>query len=237
MSFTYEWPRPAVTTDAAIFGLDPAGGRLQVLLVERAQEPGQGSWALPGGYLNASGPQADPTLEACARRELREETGLEPEYLEQLYTFGDAGRDPRGRVVTVVYWGLVRPGQVRGADDARQAAWFDVERPPDLAFDHTRVLALALRRLRSKLRWQPVGVWLLPEQFTLGELRRVYEAILGHAVHAGSFRRKIAQQVAREVLVGLDELRQPPAGRPAQLYRYDPVAYGRLREEGLDFEA
>lgn len=239
-TYTYQWPKADVTTDAVIFGLDLDAGKLKLLLIERGREgePFYGCWALPGGFLNPEGPKADKTLDECVLRELREETGLRLAFLEQLYTFGDLGRDPRGRVVTVAYWGIVRPQavEVAPADDAKNLQWFDVDALPGLAFDHAKIIEVAIQRLRSKLRWQPVGVWLLPEQFTLPELQRVYEIILGRQLNSGAFTRKIAHHIKRGVLVPTGQKRKPVAGRPAALYRYDPNAYELLVKQGLDFE-
>lgn len=239
-NYTYEYPKADVTTDAVVFGLDLDAGKLKLLLIERGREgePFFGCWALPGGFLNPEGPTADKSLDECVLRELREETGLRLAFMEQLCTFGDLGRDPRGRVVTVAYWGIVRPQavEVAAADDAKNLQWFDVDALPSLAFDHAQIVAVALQRLRSKLRWQPVGVWLLEEQFTLPELQRVYEVILGRPLHKASFKRKTAHHIERGVLVPTGGKRKPVAGRPATLYRYDPVAYEHLRRQGLDFE-
>lgn len=235
-AFVYAFPKADNTTDAVVFGLDLEGRRLLVRLIKRGTptEPYFDHWALPGGFLNM-----DEPLEECARRELREETGIELAYMEQLYTFGKPDRDPRGRVIAVAYWGIVRPDQVEeigGLDDASDSRWFDVADLPTLAFDHGDIIAHALQRLRGKLRWQPVGIWLLPEEFTLAELRGVYEIILGRPVDPGSFRRKIKPHQARGVLVDLQRARKASVGRPAALYRFDEAAYNQLTQDGLEFE-
>ena len=233
MAYTYDFPKADLTTDAVVFGLDLDAGRLQVLLVERGVEPFRGAWALPGGFI-----RQDEDLEACVRRELHEETGVEVAWLEQLYTFGAVARDPRGRVVTVAYWGIVRPDQVRlrAATDAAAAAFHDAEVLPPLAFDHADIVASALQRLRGKLRWQPVGLWLLDEVFTLVELERVYAILLGQPMDRGNFRKKIRPQVEAGVLVPTGQQRKPPAGRPAALYRFDEAAWQRREAEGAAFE-
>lgn len=157
MSYTYEHPRPSLTVDAVVFGYDDA--LLRILLVQRGTPPFEGSWALPGGFV-----RMDETLEEAARRELREETAVTRLYLEQLYTFGDPGRDPRGRVVSVAYYGLVKLAdhRVRASTDASHAAWFDVDDLPTLAFDHARIVETALERLRAQVRYRPIGFELLP---------------------------------------------------------------------------
>jgi 8-oxo-dGTP diphosphatase len=227
-------PTPvSVATDAVIFGLDLEASALKLLLIERGIEPFRGRWALPGGFL-----QGDEDLDACVRRELVEETGIEVAWLEQLYTFGAAHRDPRGRVVSVAYWGIVRPEQVQlvARTDARRAHFHDLAAHPALAFDHEQIVQVALKRLRSKLHWQPVGVWLLPLTFTLVELERVYEILSGEPVDRGNFRKKIRPYVDRGVIAATGEERKGPAGRPAALYRFDRGVWEHMVAAGEDFE-
>lgn len=235
MTYTYEYPKADVTVDIVVFGLNLQQARLrglrrlQVLLIRRGREPYKGSWALPGGFIDMG-----ERLGESAARELKEETGIELSYMEQLYTFGNPGRDPRGRVVAVAHMGLVRPEMVtvQGGDDAAEARWFAVDDVGalTLAFDHAEILDMALRRLRGKLRWQPVGVELLPEQFTLGDLQAVYEVILGRTIDKRNFRRKVLSFGA-----GDDKVLKPVADMTHH-YRFDREAYDRLRREGLDFE-
>lgn len=228
MTHTYKYPKADNTVDIVVFGLDD---NLKVLLIERGREgePFFGHWALPGGFVNM-----DEDLTDAAYRELREETGIRPSYLEQLYTFGTPGRDPRGRVISTAYLGLVKPEdvQVVAADDARDARWWSVDALPPLAFDHAAILDMAVRRLRGKLRWQPVGVELLPSEFTLTELRKVYEIILARKVDDRNFRHKVLSFGVLQETGGV----RKAAHRPATLYRFDPDAYARLRHTGLDFE-
>src|SRR5512139_1017674 len=168
-----DYLKPSVTVDVVIITL--RGEELQVLLVKRDVSPYKGKWAIPGGFV-----QLDESLEAAARRELREETGLTDVYLEQLYTFGDPGRDPRGRVISVAYIALVpTPVAVEAGSDAREARWWPLSKLPALAFDHDRILQYALIRLRYKIEYSAAGFRLLPERFTLSELQRAYEIILG----------------------------------------------------------
>ncbi len=228
MAYTYEYPRPAVTVDTVVFGA--TGGALQVLLIQRAGEPFVGSWAIPGGFVDP-----DEDLDDAARRELAEETGVAISFLEQLYTFGTPGRDPRGHVITVAYVALVRPEQVhvRAASDARAAGWFQIDALPPLAFDHDRILDVALRRVRAKVQYQPIGFELLPEDFTLGQLQEVYETVLGRAVDKRNFRRKIKQMGVLEA-TGRRQTGVPH--RAPELFRFDRARYLRLLEDGLEFE-
>lgn len=140
--YTYKYPRPALTADCVIFGITPDGCR-RLLLIQRGNEPFAGMWAFPGGFLNM-----DETLEQCARRELKEETGLDtPSRFEELKSFSTVDRDPRGRTITVAFLAEVPLTQVQGGDDARQAQWFSLDQIPPLAFDHAEILRIALQRL------------------------------------------------------------------------------------------
>jgi 8-oxo-dGTP diphosphatase len=144
--YVYEWPRPMVTADAAVF--DVSGDKVKLLLINRLKDPFKGKWALPGGFVDI-----DEELQDAAARELEEETGLGGVQLEQVYTFGTCGRDPRGRVISVTFMGLVTEGntKVQGGDDAAKAQWFDIERlPEDLAFDHGEVIEFCIRKFKEK---------------------------------------------------------------------------------------
>lgn len=227
MSYTYEHPRPSLTVDAVVFGYDDA--LLRILLVQRGTPPFEGSWALPGGFV-----RMDETLEEAARRELREETAVTRLYLEQLYTFGDPGRDPRGRVVSVAYYGLVKLAdhRVRASTDASHAAWFDVDDLPTLAFDHARIVETALERLRAQVRYRPIGFELLPEKFPLRKLQDLYEVVLGEALDKRNFRKKV---LSMGLLEELDEVEQDVAHRAARLYRFDEKTYRKLARQGFEF--
>lgn len=228
MSFTYEYPRPALAVDCVVFGLAQDG--LAVLLVERALPPFDGSWALPGGFV-----RLDETLDDAARRELVEESGIELAHLEQLYTFGDLGRDPRERVVSVAYFALVK--QVdhapRASTDARRAAWFPARAAPPLAFDHAKILDVGMARLRSKVRYRPLGFDLLPERFTLTQLQRLYEVILGRALDKRNFRKKV---LGLGLVVPTAEHQSGVRHRAAQLFRFDRTEYERLEARGIDLD-
>ncbi|MES2922872.1 MAG: NUDIX domain-containing protein [Verrucomicrobiota bacterium] len=228
MPFTYQYRRAALTVDCVVFGFDE--GALKVLLIRRGIEPYQNRWALPGGFV-----RPDETLDAAALRELQEETGLSEIYLEQLYTFGGIDRDPRERVISVAYFALVRRADhlPAAATDAAEAAWFEVEKVPSLAFDHAEILRLALERLRGKIRWQPVGFELLPRKFTLTQFQALYEAILGRELDKRNFRKKL---LALDLLVPLEEFSTAASRRPAQLFRFDHRKYQALTRKGFIFD-
>ncbi len=204
--------RPSVTVDLVIFTI--AENNLRVLLIRRKQGPFRSRWALPGGFV-----EMGESLEEAAARELSEEVGVENVYLEQLYTFGDPKRDPRGRVISVAYFALVDAERQRivAASDAADAAWKTVFDPPPLAFDHGKILDYAVRRLRQKLEWTTVGYELLPKRFTLSQLQRVYEIILQRPIDKRNFRKKV---IAEGQLRELDETRTDGAHRPAKLYSF-----------------
>lgn len=228
MPNTYEYPHPAVTVDGVVFGYDEAD--LKVLLIQREQPPYRGKWALPGGFVGI-----DESLEAAARRELEEETGITRLYLEQLYTFGEPKRDPRERVISVAYYALVKltDHAVRAASDALNVAWFPVADLPQLAFDHEGIMEAALKRLKGKIRYEPVGFELLPEKFPLSEFQRLYETILEQPLDKRNFRKKI---LSMGLLADTDEIQQDVAHRAARLYRFDENAYRRLKKAGFNFE-
>jgi 8-oxo-dGTP diphosphatase len=227
MSHTYEYPRPALTVDCAVFGLDDTD--LKVLLIQRQLEPFQHKWALPGGFVHM-----DESVDAAARRELSEETGITKVFLEQLFTFGDVDRDPRGRVVTVAYYALAKLSdhRIRAATDAENVAWYPFNKLPKLAFDHRRIFDLALERLRAKVRYAPVGFELLPPRFTLFQLQRLYEIILEKKLDKRNFRKKM---LGMDLLAATDEVEQGVAHRAARLYRFDKRKYRQLTKQGFNF--
>lgn len=229
MKFSYEFERPGLTVDCVIFGLDLEAETLKVMLVERDLEPFSGMWAIPGGFVHSG-----ETLEAAASRELREETGISDVFLEQLYTFGDPGRDPRGWIVSVAYYALVSPEKhsLHAATDARQARWFPVDSLPQLAFDHAGILGTALERVRGKLTYAPIGFELLPRKFTIKQLQRLYEIVLGTTLDNRNFRKKI---FGLDVLRELQEMQKGVPHRAARLYEFDERKYRQLVKRGLSF--
>ncbi|MGE5186675.1 MAG: NUDIX hydrolase [Acidobacteriota bacterium] len=227
MSFSYEYPRAALTVDCVVFGLDERD--LKVLLIQRKLPPFQHAWALPGGFVHV-----DETLDEAAQRELREEAGVTDVYLEQLYTFGALDRDPRERVVTVAYYALAKLGdhRIRAATDAMGVGWFALDDLPKLAFDHIEIVTRAHERLRGKVRYAPIGFELLPQRFSLTQLQRLYEIILGAELDKRNFRKKI---LAMDLLVETDEVEQGVRHRAARLYRFDRRKYDRLTKQGFEF--
>ena len=228
-----DFPRPAVTVDIVVFTLVDAD--LKVLLVRRNEHPYKGSWALPGGFVRVkNGPAgAKPSeetqgedLDEAARRELAEETGLRPAgvYLEQLGAFGKAGRDPRMRVISVAYCALVRPALVplvQAGGDASHTEWHSVSTPDSLhlAFDHEDILAAALARVRERIDQSAMAFELVPDTFSIAELRSVYEAVKGTPQDPGNFRKRFFRMVADGIVkqvVG----KRVTASKPAKVYRF-----------------
>ncbi len=220
-------PDLRVTVDVVIFTIREA--RLQVLLVRRAIPPYRRRWAIPGGFVREG-----ESLDEAARRELREETGVADVYLEQLYSFGDPGRDPRGRIVTIAYFALIAADRapLRAGTDAAEAAWFPMDGLPPLAFDHRPILDYALVRLRNKLEYTTVGFQLLPREFTLTDLQRVYEAILSKELDKRNFRRKIA---LLRILEPTGRVRRDGIQRPARMYSFVARRFEKLKDKGILF--
>jgi 8-oxo-dGTP diphosphatase len=192
---------------------------LRVLLAPDAQE----SWTLPGVPVNP-----DESLEDAAARALCGQVDRRQAYLEQLYTYGDPGRAPGARLVSVVYFALV-PAGVRGSGSPGPVHWYPVDRLPPLTCDHGEIVAYALRRLRYKLEYSAVGFQLLPEEFTLSEIQHTYELVLGESLDKRNFRRRILQagviEETQHVRTG--------EGRPARLYRYRPDAVAEVKARRL----
>lgn len=210
-TFCYAYPHPAVTTDVVLFSVREQ--QLMLLLIKRRDAPFAGCWALPGGFLDIG-----EDLEACAARELAEETGLRGIYLEQLYTFGRPDRDPRERVISVTYYALVPSDNLapRAASDAAATGWYVIDRLPELAFDHADIIALAHRRLVSKLDYSSIAFQFLPATFTLGEVQRVYEILLNAPLDKRNFRKRV---LAAGLIEETGRLRRSGGHRPAREYR------------------
>jgi 8-oxo-dGTP diphosphatase len=215
-----------IAVDVVIFTIQESV--LKVLLIRRGIPPFQGKMAIPGGFVLEK-----ESLDAAAMRELLEETGVEQVYLEQLYTFGEPRRDPRGRVISVAYYALMAAEKtmLAAGSDAAEARWWPVEKLPELAFDHRRILDYALERLRNKLEYTTVGFQLLPPKFTLTELQAVYEAILGKSLDKRNFRKKMEML---RILQPLAETRST-GRKPARLYRFSAARFERLKDKGILF--
>jgi ADP-ribose pyrophosphatase len=225
--YTYDYPHPAVTTDCVIFGYDVKEG-LSVLLVERGLDPYKGRWAFPGGFM-----RIDEDAETGARRELKEETGLETAYIEQFGCFTDVKRDPRERVITIAYFALVRKSDVKGGDDAAAARWFPISEVPALAFDHDRILRVALGKLKEKIHFEPVGFELLPEVFTMPQLQDLYQAILDVTFDRRNFASKMLK------LGILDEVGERPKNAGPRIpvkYSFNKENYETMKSKGFRLE-
>ena len=224
--YTYPFPRPSVTTDCVIFGYD--GKDLKLLLVERGIPPFKGMWALPGGYL-----QMDEDAIDGAKRELFEETGLRDAYIEQFRTFSAVDRDPRGRVITIAHLALVRISEVNGGDDAAKAQWFPLKDVPQLAFDHDMILREAMKALRQKIHFEPVGFELLPAVFTMPQLQHLYESILDVRFD----RRNFASKMLHLGILEDTGSREPGApSRVPATYRFNKDRYDALKSKGFRLE-
>lgn len=217
-----------LAVDTVLFGYEPGEG-LGVLLIKRKGAPFKGRWALPGGFV-----RKNELPEDAARRELMEETGVNPGYLEQLYTFGAPKRDPRGRVVSVAHYGTVKRKAfaVSPGDDAKEAAWFLLDGLPSMAFDHAEIIEKAKEKLREKLASEPLAFELLDDKFPFSDLQRLYETVRNESLDRRNFKKKFMS------LGLLDELREKSTGkgRPGSLFRFSAARYRALKKKGISFE-
>ena len=217
-----------VSVDCIVFGYD--GHDLNVLLIERGKEPFKGQMAIPGDLVNI-----DESLDDATQRVLKDLTGVEDVYLEELGALGAINRHPLGRVITVAYYALIympdrNPHPSSWATDAK---WVSLKDAQDLAFDHDKIVTASIQALRSSIRNRPIGANLLPEEFTLGQYQAVFESILGIELDKANFRKKI---LATNLLKPLDKQQKAVNHRPARLYAFDQEAYSKLMDQGLDFQ-
>ncbi len=219
-----------VSVDAVVFGYTPSEG-LSILLIKRKIAPFKGNWALPGGLV-----RNEETLEQAVERELREETGITINYLEQLYTFAKPDRDPRNRVVAVAYFGLVRPDtfELHANTDASDAQWFNIQELPVLAFDHQDIIKLAIQRLQSKLTYQPVGFELLDQKFPFSDLEKLYATVLNRPIDRRNFKKKIMKFGFLEETK--EKQKHQGSGRPGYLFKFNEQRYFQLKKDGINFE-
>lgn len=220
-----------VAVDAIVFGYSKEEG-IAVLLIKRKFDPFKGNWAIPGGFVNNN-----ESLKAAVERELLEETGVKINYLEQLYTFGNPNRDPRKRVISVAYFGLVKSSQfnkLKASTDAEDAQWFNIKQLPKLAFDHNLILDEAINRIRGKIIYQPIGFELLDKKFPFSDLEHLYSTLLDRPIDRRNFKKKVMS------LGILDELNEKAkstgAGRPGNLFQFNKKTYNSLVKKGIHFE-
>lgn len=220
-----------VAVDAIVFGYSKQEG-VSILLIQRKYPPFRNAWAIPGGFL-----LPEETLEDAVRRELREETGIEVNYLEQLYTFGAPDRDPRQRIISIAYFALVKSSQfqqLKASTDAENAQWFNFRDLPELAFDHKEILHTAIERIRAKIRYQPIGFELLDRKFPFADLEKLYIDLLGRDIDRRNFSRKMH---ALDMLEDTNEYARPEGkGRPSKMYQFNKKRYQQLMKEGINFE-
>ncbi len=205
----HKFQKPSVTADIVIFTIKEDD--LKILLVERGIEPFKGEWALPGGFV-----RIDESLEQAAKRELEEETGVKDVYLEQLFSFGDPKRDPRGRVITIAYMALINSEDIKlkATTDVSDAKWFSIKKIPPLAFDHKRILDYSLKRLKWKFEYTTVAFSLLSKEFSLSQIQKIYEIVFNKEFDKRNFNKKIISlNILKE-----EEIKKDVSHRPPMLY-------------------
>ncbi|MEJ1241791.1 NUDIX domain-containing protein [Chryseolinea sp. T2] len=221
-------PIDAISIDCLIFGFQ--NGSLEILLVQHGEGISKGRWALPGGWIKYS-----ESIDESANRILRDLTGVTNIFLEQIKAFGDVSRYPTKRVITIVYYALVKPENytLHAGFTAADAQWFPVDEVPTLPYDHDQIVAEGITFLKEKARREPIGFNLIPKKFTLLQLQALYEAILGQRLDKPNFRRKILKMNFLEVC---KEKQTDVSHRAASLYRFDKRKYERLKDKGFIFE-
>ena len=219
-----------IAVDAVVYGYTPRDG-LSLLLIQRSNPPYEGHWALPGGPV-----RNDEFLEEAVERVLVEETGIRINYLEQLYTFGRPGRDPRRRSISVAYYALVRPDTFKLSiqKHSLETRWFHFQELPKLAFDHRHIIEVALDRLRAKLTYQPIGFELLDQKFPFSDLEKLYATLLDRPIDRRNFKKKILRFGFLEKTN--QRQKHPGSGRPGYLYKFNVEKYKELLEKGISME-
>jgi 8-oxo-dGTP diphosphatase len=220
-----------VAVDAIVFGYSKNDG-VSVLLIKRKYEPFKNCWAIPGGFV-----LENESLEDAVKRELQEETGVEVNYLEQLYSFGEPDRDPRQRVISVAYFALVKSAlfqELKATTDAEEAQWYPISKLPALAFDHKQILRIAIERIRAKIRYQPIGFELLDKKFSFADLEKLYSTLLDKTIDRRNFTKKI---LSLGLLEDTGELAtNSGAGRPSKIFKFNKKRYQQLLNDGMHFE-
>ena len=226
---TYNHPKILVAIDCLVFGYDTTENNLKVLLFQREVEPFAGEWSLIGGFVNE-----DEDLSDGAERVLEKFTGLKDVFLEQLSTFGKANRDPGGRVVSILYWSLIKLDDLhRDIANEHGAKWFDLDQLPKLVVDHSEMLKLGTEQLVHNAKSRPIGFELLPEDFTLPQLKQLYDAIYGKSIDDRNFRKKI---LSTDLLIKTDKKDKTTSKKGAFVYRFDTEKYNELRKQGYHLD-
>lgn len=228
MPFSKETFKSAFSVDNVIFAFDE--GKMQLLLIKRAEEPFKNQWALPGALV-----EIDENLRDAPMRTLKELTGLENVFLEQVFTFGKVDRHPKGRVITVAYYSLINKNafSLQASSFAQEVKWLPINEIDSLAFDHYEIMIVCMRRLQESVRRRPIGFELLPETFTLSDVQDLYEAILNKELDKRNFRKKI---LSLKILDDINEYQQNVAHRPAKLYKFNLEKYEQFKDRGFNFE-
>lgn len=229
MPYYLEHEKFHVAVDSIIFGYDEEGRQLKVLLLKRNFQPSKGEWSLMGGFL-----KNDESVNEAAKRILQQLTGLSDVYMEQLYTFGELDRDPGARIISVAYFALIK---INASDlelvKNHGATWIPITSVPTLIFDHSAMIARALKKLQIRARTQPIGFELLPDKFTIPQLQGLYEAIYNKSLDKRNFRRKL---LSMDLLEKLEEKEKESSRKGAWYYRFDPKKYEDLLNRGFNFE-
>ena len=217
-----------VAVDAVVYGY--SNNKLQILLIQQKFGIEKNKWALPGGFV-----KDNETLDQAVIRELKEEMGVEVNYLEQLYSFGEIDRDKRERVISIAYLALINPENVilKAATDAKDAKWFDVHTIPDLAFDHNEIVKTGMTRLQNKINYQPIGFELLNKEFPFSEIENLYQTLLNKKIDRRNFRKKI---MSFGILEDTGKIYKPSNGRPAKMFRFNHAKYKEFESKGFHFE-
>ncbi|SEV98562.1 ADP-ribose pyrophosphatase YjhB, NUDIX family [Chitinophaga sp. YR573] len=226
-SFYANVPQHLVAVDCIILGFE--NGKLKLLIMQRKVDPMQGEWSLMGGFL-----QNEESVDEAAGRVLRQTTGLENIYMEQLACYGNVRRDTGARVISMAYYALIRITEHDHFLAQQYAAhWLELHQIPELIFDHRQMIADALKKLRENAHFHPIGFELLPEKFTLSQLRSLYEEIYQHELDKRNFRKKI---LSMNILEKLEEKDKTTSKKGAYLYRFDKQQYEELKRRGFVFE-